>query len=113
MASTKSFLQLGVASNLLATLTQLDLNKLKPQALILTPTRELAIQVAEAFKSYAKHLPNFHVIPIYGGQSYTIQLKALKRGAQVVIGTPGRIMDHLRRKTLITSALKTLVIDEA
>src|SRR3990167_3828125 len=157
MASTKSFLQLGVASNLLATLTelgyekptpiqmqsipallsghdiiaqaqtgtgktaafalailtQLDLNKLKPQALILTPTRELAIQVAEAFQSYAKHLPNFHVIPIYGGQSYTIQLKALKRGAQVVIGTPGRIMDHLRRKTLITSALKTLVIDEA
>src|SRR3990167_1867126 len=97
----------------LAILSQLDFSSLRPQVLVLAPTRELAIQVAEAFQSYAKQQPNFHVLPIYGGQSYTIQLKALKRGAQVIVGTPGRIMDHLRRKTLVTSALTTLVIDEA
>ena len=83
------------------------------QVLVLTPTRELAIQVAEAFQSYARHIDGFHVLPIYGGQSYTIQLKQLKRGVQVVVGTPGRVMDHMRRKTLILDQLSTLVLDEA
>ena len=92
---------------------QIDLKVAKPQALILTPTRELAIQVAEALQSYAKNLPGFHVLPIYGGQSYTIQLKQLARGAHVIVGTPGRVMDHLERKTLNLDNLKTLVLDEA
>lgn len=85
----------------------------KPQALILAPTRELAIQVAEAFKGYAKHLPTFHVLPIYGGQEYRGQLMALKRGVQVIVGTPGRVMDHIRRGTLQLDTLTTLVLDEA
>jgi ATP-dependent RNA helicase DeaD len=92
---------------------QIDVKVAKPQALILTPTRELAIQVAEALQSYAKNLPGFHVLPIYGGQSYTIQLKQLSRGAHVIVGTPGRVMDHLERKTLNLDSLKTLVLDEA
>jgi len=91
----------------------IDIKVAKPQALILTPTRELAIQVAEALQSYAKNLPGFHVLPIYGGQSYTIQLKQLSRGAHVIVGTPGRVMDHLERKTLNLDQLKTLVLDEA
>ncbi|RIX41945.1 MAG: ATP-dependent helicase [Rhodocyclales bacterium GT-UBC] len=91
----------------------IDVKLMKPQALILTPTRELAIQVAEALQSYAKNLPGFHVLPIYGGQSYTIQLKQLARGAHVIVGTPGRVMDHLERKTLNLDNLKTLVLDEA
>ncbi|MCA1939071.1 DEAD/DEAH box helicase [uncultured Azonexus sp.] len=91
----------------------IDIKVAKPQALILTPTRELAIQVAEALQSYAKNLPGFHVLPIYGGQSYTIQLKQLSRGAHVIVGTPGRVMDHLERKTLNLDHLKTLVLDEA
>ena len=91
----------------------IDIKVAKPQALILTPTRELAIQVAEALQSYAKNLPGFHVLPIYGGQSYTIQLKQLARGAHVIVGTPGRVMDHLERKTLNLDNLKTLVLDEA
>jgi ATP-dependent RNA helicase DeaD len=94
-------------------LEQIDVKLMKPQALILTPTRELAIQVAEALQSYAKNLPGFHVLPIYGGQSYTIQLKQLSRGAHVIVGTPGRVMDHLERKTLNLDNLKTLVLDEA
>src|SRR5207342_3450167 len=77
------------------------------------PTRELAIQVAEAFQKYANHLPGFHVLPIYGGQSYTPQLAALKRGVQVVVGTPGRIIDHLNRGSLVLSQLRCLVLDEA
>ena len=92
---------------------QSDVKLTKPQALILTPTRELAIQVAEALQSYAKNLPGFHVLPIYGGQSYTIQLKQLSRGAHVIVGTPGRVMDHLERKTLNLDNLKTMVLDEA
>ncbi len=92
---------------------QIDVKLTKPQALILTPTRELAIQVAEALQSYAKNLPGFHVLPIYGGQSYTIQLKQLSRGAHVIVGTPGRVMDHIERKTLNLDSLKTLVLDEA
>jgi ATP-dependent RNA helicase DeaD len=92
---------------------QIDVKLTKPQALVLTPTRELAIQVAEALQSYAKNLPGFHVLPIYGGQSYTIQLKQLSRGAHVIVGTPGRVMDHLERKTLNLDNLKTMVLDEA
>ncbi|MEE8436868.1 MAG: DEAD/DEAH box helicase [Candidatus Neomarinimicrobiota bacterium] len=94
-------------------LSKLDLKLKQPQVLVLTPTRELAIQVAEAFQGYAAHLKNFHVIPIYGGQSYTIQLRQLKRGVHVVVGTPGRIMDHMRRGTLNLGAISTLVLDEA
>lgn len=90
-----------------------DVSIHKPQVLVLAPTRELAIQVSEAFQSYAKHIPGFHVLPIYGGQSYTIQLKQLARGAHVIVGTPGRVMDHLERKTLSLDHLKLLVLDEA
>lgn len=94
-------------------LANIDINANHPQVLALAPTRELAIQVAEAFQTYARHLRGFHVLPIYGGQSYDIQFKQLKRGPQVVVGTPGRIMDHLKRKTLDLSNIKTLVLDEA
>src|SRR6185295_2323714 len=85
----------------------------KPQALVLTPTRELAIQVAEAFQRYAAHIPGFHVLPIYGGQAYGGQLAGLRRGVHVVVGTPGRVIDHLERGTLDLSGLTTLVLDEA
>jgi ATP-dependent RNA helicase DeaD len=94
-------------------LARLDRTKTKPQALVLAPTRELAIQVAEAFQRYASKLPGFHVLPIYGGQSYGPQLSGLKRGAHVVVGTPGRVIDHLERGSLDLSALTTLVLDEA
>jgi len=94
-------------------LANIDVTSKKTQVLVLAPTRELAIQVAEAFQSYSRHLNGFHVMPIYGGQSYNIQFKQLNRGPQVVVGTPGRIMDHLKRKTLDLSNLKTLVLDEA
>ena len=94
-------------------LANMDVKLCQPQALVIAPTRELAIQVAEAFKSYSKHLSKFFVTPIYGGQDYQVQLKALKRGSHVIVGTPGRIMDHLRRGTLKMDALKTLVLDEA
>jgi ATP-dependent RNA helicase DeaD len=94
-------------------LARIDPAQQKPQALVLAPTRELAIQVAEAFQKYAHHLPGFHVLPIYGGQSYTPQLAALKRGVQVVVGTPGRVIDHLNRGSLDLSQLRCLVLDEA
>jgi ATP-dependent RNA helicase DeaD len=94
-------------------LARLDLAKKTPQALVLTPTRELAIQVAEAFQKYAHHMPGFHVLPIYGGQSMVIQLRALSRGAHIIVGTPGRVMDHLERKSLSLDGLQTLVLDEA
>jgi ATP-dependent RNA helicase DeaD len=94
-------------------LSHLDLSQTKPQALVLAPTRELAIQVAEAFQRYATHLPGFHVLPIYGGQSYTPQLQSLRRGVHVVVGTPGRIMDHLKRGTLALDNLRHIVLDEA
>jgi ATP-dependent RNA helicase DeaD len=84
-----------------------------PQGLVLVPTRELAIQVAEAFQRYASRIGGFHVLPIYGGQSYTPQLMSLKRGAHVVVGTPGRVMDHMKRGTLDLGGLTTLVLDEA
>ncbi|WP_250459805.1 DEAD/DEAH box helicase [Microbulbifer litoralis] len=94
-------------------LSQLDLNNKRPQALVLAPTRELAIQVAEACQSYAANLKGFHVAPIYGGADYRSQLKQLKRGVQLIVGTPGRVMDHMRRGSLDLSNLKTLVLDEA
>jgi len=94
-------------------LSRINLKIKNPQVLVLTPTRELAIQVAEAFQGYAAHLKNFHIIPIYGGQSYVGQLRQLKRGVQVVVGTPGRVMDHMRRGTLNLNAISTLVLDEA
>ena len=94
-------------------LSKLDLTQNLPQALILTPTRELAIQVAEAFHDYAKFCEGFHVLPIYGGQDFTPQLRALKRGVHVIVGTPGRIMDYLRRGSLLLDNLKTVVLDEA
>ena len=94
-------------------LARVDVTLAQPQALVLAPTRELAIQVAEAFARYAATLPGFHVLPIYGGQSYGPQLHALRRGAHVVVGTPGRVLDHLQRGTLSLSALRTLVLDEA
>ncbi|WP_306360694.1 DEAD/DEAH box helicase [Nocardia sp. CC227C] len=84
-----------------------------PRALVLAPTRELAIQVAEAFERYSAHMPELHVLPIYGGQNYAVQLSGLRRGAQVVVGTPGRVIDHLERGTLDLTQLQYLVLDEA
>jgi ATP-dependent RNA helicase DeaD len=94
-------------------LSRLDLDQREPQALVLAPTRELAVQVAEAFERYAEELPGVHVLPIYGGQGYGVQLSALRRGVHVVVGTPGRIMDHLEKGTLDLSRLRFLVLDEA
>jgi len=94
-------------------LSRIDLSQRTPQALILAPTRELAIQVAEAVGKYARHLSGLHVLPIYGGQSYGIQLAGLRRGAHVVVGTPGRVIDHLNKGTLDLTELRFLVLDEA
>ncbi len=94
-------------------LAGLDLMAPFPQVLVLTPTRELAIQVAEAFQAYARHLPGFHVCPIYGGQRYSFQFNQLRRGPQVIVGTPGRIQDHLDRGTLDLDGIRTLILDEA
>ena len=94
-------------------LARLDLKQKSPQVLVLAPTRELAIQVAEAFQKYARHLPGFNVMPIYGGTDIRAQLRQLQRGVHVVVGTPGRVMDHMRRGSLNLAELKTLVLDEA
>jgi ATP-dependent RNA helicase DeaD len=94
-------------------LSKLDLSLAQPQILVLTPTRELAIQVAEAMQKYARYLTGFHVLPVYGGQSFALQLRPLRRGIHAVVGTPGRVLDHLRRKTLSLSAVTTAVLDEA
>ncbi len=94
-------------------LDRIDLSLKSPQVLVLTPTRELAIQVAEAFQAYARHMPGFHVLPIYGGQNYGIQMKQIGRNPQVIVGTPGRLLDHLSRKSFSLANLKTLVLDEA
>ena len=94
-------------------LSRLDLYQRFPQVLVLTPTRELALQVSEAFQTYARYLPGFHVLPIYGGQSMGLQLRHLQRGAHVIVGTPGRVMDHLRRKSLVLETLIAVVLDEA
>jgi ATP-dependent RNA helicase DeaD len=94
-------------------LARLDVSQKTPQALVLAPTRELALQVCEAFERYAAHLRDVHILPVYGGQGYGVQLSALRRGVHIIVGTPGRIMDHLDKKTLDLSALKYLVLDEA
>src|SRR5271163_2311438 len=94
-------------------LSKIDITNKATQALVLAPTRELALQVAEAFSRYGAHLPQINVLPIYGGSSYTVQLSGLRRGAQVVVGTPGRVIDHLERGTLDLSRLDYLVLDEA
>ncbi|CAL1241507.1 DEAD/DEAH box helicase [Candidatus Methylocalor cossyra] len=94
-------------------LSRIDLARRVPQALVLAPTRELAIQVAEAFQTYARYLEGFHILPVYGGQGMGQQLRQLARGVHVIVGTPGRVMDHLRRETLNLEQLTTLVLDEA
>ncbi|GAB3016166.1 ATP-dependent RNA helicase DeaD [Nocardioides flavus (ex Wang et al. 2016)] len=94
-------------------LSRLDVSQKTPQALVLAPTRELALQVSEAFERYAAHLKGVRVLPIYGGQGYGVQLSALRRGVHVVVGTPGRVMDHLEKGTLDLSELRFLVLDEA
>lgn len=97
----------------LPALSQADIKQKNPQILVLAPTRELAIQVAEAFKGFAHHMKGFHVLPIYGGSDYGTQIRALNRGVHVVVGTPGRVMDHIRKGTLKLDTLKLLVLDEA
>ncbi|WP_020677644.1 DEAD/DEAH box helicase [Geopsychrobacter electrodiphilus] len=94
-------------------LSMLDLKKRVPQILVLAPTRELALQVSEAIQTYARHLKDFHVLPIYGGQSMVQQLRQLSRGVHAIVGTPGRIQDHLRRGTLKLDNIRTVVVDEA
>ena len=94
-------------------LAALDPDQRKPQVLVLAPTRELALQVAEAFNSYASHLPGVRTLAIYGGADFRDQIHQLKRGVQIVVGTPGRVMDHMRQGTLDLSSLRALVLDEA
>ncbi|MBU4846907.1 DEAD/DEAH box helicase, partial [Salmonella enterica subsp. enterica serovar Typhimurium] len=94
-------------------LHNLDESLKAPQILVLAPTRELAVQVAEAIEDFSKHLPKVNVVALYGGQRYDVQLRALRQGPQVVVGTPGRLLDHLNRGTLDLSKLKGLVLDEA
>jgi ATP-dependent RNA helicase DeaD len=94
-------------------LSRLELKLTQPQILVLTPTRELALQVAEAMQVYARYLTGFHVLPVYGGQSISLQLRALRRGIHAVVGTPGRILDHLRRGTLKLDNISSVVLDEA
>ena len=94
-------------------LARIDFDSPHVQVMVLAPTRELAIQVAEAFQRYASHQRGFHVLPIYGGQEYSGQIRQLKRGVHVVVGTPGRVMDHMRKGTLKLDNLQALVLDEA
>lgn len=94
-------------------ISRIDISSKQVQVMVLAPTRELAIQVAEAFQRYASHMKGFHVLPIYGGQDYSGQIRQLKRGVNVVVGTPGRVMDHMRKGTLKLNNLQALVLDEA
>ncbi|MCB1637196.1 MAG: DEAD/DEAH box helicase, partial [Xanthomonadales bacterium] len=94
-------------------LARVDITQNHPQVLVLTPTRELAIQVAEAFQTYASFMKDFHVLPLYGGQDFSNQLRQLKRGPHVIVGTPGRLLDHLRRGSLNIGGIHALVLDEA
>ena len=94
-------------------LSRIDVSKRHPQALVLAPTRELALQVAESFQSFSEHLGGIHVLPIYGGQAYGVQLSGLRRGAHIVVGTPGRVIDHLEKGSLDISELRFMVLDEA
>lgn len=97
----------------LPVLENLDLAQKTPQVLVLAPTRELALQVCEAFEAYSARMKDVRVLPVYGGQAYGVQLSALRRGVHIVVGTPGRIMDHQAKGTLDLSELKYLVLDEA
>jgi ATP-dependent RNA helicase DeaD len=94
-------------------LSRIDIKRAQVQLMVLTPTRELAIQVAEALQRYASHIKGFHVLPVYGGQDYTRQIQQLKRGVHAVVGTPGRVMDHMRKGTLKLGNLQAMVLDEA
>ena len=94
-------------------LSRIVIERQEIQLMVLTPTRELAIQVAEALQRYASHMVDFHVLPVYGGQDYARQIRQLKRGVHAVVGTPGRVMDHMRKGTLRLDTLQTLVLDEA
>jgi ATP-dependent RNA helicase DeaD len=94
-------------------LARIDKDVRHPQALVLAPTRELALQVADSFQSFADHLGGISVLPIYGGQAYGIQLSGLRRGAQIIVGTPGRVIDHLEKGSLDISELRFMVLDEA
>ncbi|RUM92022.1 MAG: ATP-dependent helicase [Thiomicrospira sp.] len=94
-------------------LSNIDLKQKDPQVLVLAPTRELAIQVAEAFQTFSRGVKGLHVLPIYGGSEYGTQIRALKRGVHVVVGTPGRVMDHIKKGTLKLDSLKAMVLDEA
>jgi ATP-dependent RNA helicase DeaD len=94
-------------------LAGLDAEQRRPQVLVLAPTRELALQVAESFNSYAAHLPQVRTVAVYGGADFRDQIHHLRRGAQIVVGTPGRVMDHMRQGTLDLSQLRSLVLDEA
>ena len=94
-------------------LSRINMKQRSPQILVLAPTRELAIQVSEAFQKYAGKMKGFHVVPIYGGQDYRVQFRALDRGVHVVVGTPGRVMDHMRKGSINLDHLQCLVLDEA
>ena len=94
-------------------LSRLNLKSRKPQALVLAPTRELALQVAESFEDFAEKMGGVNILPIYGGQPYGAQLSGLRRGAHVVVGTPGRVIDHLQKGSLDISELRFMVLDEA
>lgn len=94
-------------------LTRINIKKAEPQILVLTPTRELALQVATAFSDFAVNMPGLIILPVYGGQGFSTQLNALRKGAHIIIGTPGRVMDHMRRESLVLKNIKTLILDEA
>ena len=94
-------------------LMKVDPKNKKTQAIVLCPTRELAIQVAEEIRSLAKYMHGIKILPVYGGQDIVKQIRSLKGGTQIIIGTPGRIMDHLRRKTIKCESVNTIVLDEA
>ncbi|MDG4811437.1 DEAD/DEAH box helicase [Hydrogenovibrio sp. 3SP14C1] len=94
-------------------LSNINLKQKDPQVLVLAPTRELAIQVAEAFQTFSRGIKGLHVLPIYGGSEYGTQIRALKRGVHVVVGTPGRVMDHIKKGTLKLDSLTSMVLDEA
>ncbi len=113
LAQTGTGKTAAFALPVLSNLAHADKNHKSPQVLVLAPTRELALQVAEAFNSYAEHVPSVSVLPVYGGSSYGPQLAGLRRGATIVVGTPGRVIDHLERGSLDLSDLKYLVLDEA
>ena len=97
----------------LPNLQNLDITARFPQVLVLTPTRELALQVAHSFGRYGSHMPQVRVLPIYGGSDFRAQIQGLKRGVQIVVGTPGRVMDHMRQGTLDLGGIHSLVLDEA